>query len=170
MTEGLRTWLPSWTVARAAPRTGAVALALKHAARLGFDAYSPMCVSVRWRRGRRQESVRRLFPGYIFVFVENAWHALLNAPGFASFIMLGEQPAVLPRREVQKLRAKEDWRGLIPLQPFTPGQRVFVQSGVLATDATYVGQSPRGREVVLLRVLGREVRAELGEDVALAAV
>ncbi len=144
--------------------------------RLGHQHYYPCYRERVARRGAQPvHRVRALFPSYIFVFIADAWSELRSANGLRGVIMDGELPARLHEREISALRAKEDAEGFIRLprisaECFAKGQKVRIESGRFqGFTGLYDGMSSRGREIVLLEMLGASRAVEVAEETALAA-
>jgi transcriptional antiterminator RfaH len=165
-----------WAVACLVPQFAADRRALDSADRLGFRSYYPRYVHRVRRPGYPPEDrVRPVFPSYLFLFLVDAWHQLLGAPGIRSLLMDGESPAVLPEHEVERLRVMEDAAGFIRLpkvsaECFAQGAKVRVESGPFrGLSGLYEGMSSRGREMLLLELLGGSRLVEVAEGTALAA-
>ena len=87
---------------------------------------------------------------------------------------MGEDgPQVIPAIEIEKLRAREDKRGLVQLLPksvFDPGARVKATSGPFAGQLLiYHEMTAKERCRVLADWLGQKVRVELNESTLVAA-
>lgn len=148
-----------WAVACTKPNCERTALA--NLDQQGFESFAPRCRVVRTKR----ETF--LFPGYVMVKVgiETAWRALLGTKGISSLIMSGERPGLLRAREVEDLQGRAGRDGVIELgEQFEVGQTVQIEAGAFrGWDAIYDGASAENRCWVLLRLLGRQVRAQVGE-------
>jgi transcriptional antiterminator RfaH len=106
-----------------------------------------------------------LFPSYLFVAIEAQWHAVRWSPGISKVLMNGEEPARVPDRVIEELRAREGRNGLIVLPPpsrgyngaqFRPGDKVRISAGPLSGFVGLVaGMKGRQRVEILLQLLGR---------------
>jgi transcription antitermination factor NusG len=157
--------MPYWCAARLVPRHEAFALHCLAAS--GYETYLPRLREQRVSHGRKILVTPPLFPGYAFVLITLHWHTARWAPGTCGLIMDGPQPARVPDRVIDEIRARER-NGLVEL-PKPPlvrrGDRVRVVHGPLAGLAgLYEGMRPRERVLVLLTVLGACRRVELGAD------
>ena len=87
------------------------------------------------------------------------------APGVVNIVSMGREPAALADAVIEDIRAREDEGGLIDLErerALRPGEEVRVCEGPFR-DAVGLFAAPGDRErvVVLLHLLGREVRARI---------
>jgi transcriptional antiterminator RfaH len=126
----------------------------------GYQTYLPR-IRVRRITQSRKVSVRTspLFPCYAFVLIELQWHAARWSPGILRLVLDGDRPARVPDKVIADLKGRER-NGLVVL-PRPPGlqrgDRVLVKSGPFVDRlATYDGQAPRDRVVVLLHMLGSQ--------------
>jgi transcription antitermination factor NusG len=151
--------LSYWAAARI--KSNETARAVWHIERQGFDVYNPMC-----RPSRRSLRTVPLFPGYLFIQIENVWHRLLSTGGVIDVIRSGDRPAVVRPDEIDRMRRQEDRNGIIvlPLVRFQPGEHVRVTRDPLADRiGIYSGMSARDRVRVLFQMFEREVQIELRE-------
>lgn len=136
-----------------------------------------------WHRGlevylpeyrRRRSHARKvdwvaapLFPRYLFVRADLAHAArrvIRTAAGVVDLVAFGPEPAVVGDAVIAELRAREDGTGMIDLaeRPLSAGDSVRIAGGPLHDlAALFEGGSDTQRVVVLLRLLGREVRVRL---------
>lgn len=156
-----------WTVAIAQPNRERTAL--EHLERQGYRAYCPQTRRMRVQKGRKVEVNVPLFPRYLFVEIEDdRWWSLRGTRGLASIIIdnTTEQPYrvrdnVLDavKRIEAELSVKKDER----ISRFARGQKVVLIDGPFeGHSAIYDGQSAKDREYVLLELLGRATRVEVG--------
>jgi transcriptional antiterminator RfaH len=120
-----------WAVAATHPHREA--LASENLTRQGFTSYCPVIMR-RIRHARRTyDSLKPLFPGYLFIELEN-WQTqirpLLGTLGIRTVVMSSGRPATLPSGFVESLRAREiDGRIAKPERAFQIGQTVRIQNG-----------------------------------------
>ena len=124
--------------------------------------------------GRRVESEKKVFPGYVLVRMElddRSWAAVRNTPGVTGFVGSQGNPAPLTRDEYNKIMGMRSDKN----RPGTPkktsssievGQSVKVVSGPLAEfDGVVSEVSPdAGKVKVLESIFGRETPVELSFD------
>ena len=145
-----------WSVVATHPQNES--RATSHLQRQGFTCYAPREKFVMVRRGRKVDVVRYMFPRYVFVWVENQWHAISGTFG-VSRVLTNEcgMPSRLPEGWVETMMQQET-EGFIqlPKNERRVGDTVTIASGVLAGwVGLYQGQTSKQREVVLLERLGR---------------
>jgi len=153
------------------------AKALRHLRRQGFHAYLPQYLKRR-RHARRTDWVNApLFPRYLFVNldVEQArWRAINSTLGVISLVGEGAWPRPMPDGMVEEIQAREDEAGLIKLNPmdrFRKGDPVQVLEGALSDQVgLFDSMDDADRVVVLMELLGREVRVRLPAETVAAVV
>ena len=163
-----------WYVAQT--HAQAEAKALLNLARQGFQSYLPQYVKRR-RHARRVEWVKApLFPRYLFVRFDRdvvRWRAILSTAGVSWLICNQDKPAPVPEGVVEDIRVREDERGMIrlgTLAPLARGDRVQITAGAFADHlGLFECASDHERVIVLLRLLGREVRVAIPSHSVLAA-
>ncbi|MEG0071866.1 MAG: transcription termination/antitermination protein NusG [Raoultibacter sp.] len=120
--------------------------------------------------GRRVESEKKVFPGYVLVRMElddRSWAAVRNTPGVTGFVGSQGSPEALTRDEYNKIMKRADRE--TPKKTSTSlevGQSVKVVSGPLAEFDGMVSEvSPEaGKVKVLVSIFGRETPVELSFD------
>ena len=147
-----------WIVARTKSRRER--WAAENVQRLGFDFYLPQYeIKVRPRRKLSYIKSEVLFPSYLFVFITGHWRVLLSTFGIASIVLRGDQPAIMPVAEIERLQNRTV-NGLVQLpNAYKVNQSVVVRSGPFAKHVgLYVGQTSSGRQAVLMDLLGGKVK------------
>ncbi|MBI2952730.1 MAG: hypothetical protein HYY30_00315 [Chloroflexi bacterium] len=118
----------------------------------------------------KRRVVEPLFPGYLFLKIDCESDEYLrsrSAPG-VSYILSGDgAPLPVESRLIEEIRqrlALENTKR--PAARFTPGDRVVVTSGVFrGVEAIFDrALTPRGRCLVLLEILGRLTRVQVGAE------
>ncbi len=120
--------------------------------------------------GRRVESDKKVFPGYVLVRMElddRSWAAVRNTPGVTGFVGSQGNPAPLTRDEYNKIMKRTSREA--PRKTSSSlevGQSVKVISGPLAEfDGVVSEVSPEsGKVKVLVSIFGRETPVELSFD------
>ncbi|MEG0776210.1 MAG: transcription termination/antitermination protein NusG [Raoultibacter sp.] len=120
--------------------------------------------------GRRVESEKKVFPGYVLVRMDlddRSWAAVRNTPGVTGFVGSQGSPEPLTRDEYNKIMKRADRE--TPKKTSTTlevGQSVKVVSGPLAEfDGVVSEVSPEaGKVKVLVSIFGRETPVELSFD------
>ncbi len=120
--------------------------------------------------GRRVESEKKVFPGYVLVRMElddRSWAVVRNTPGVTGFVGSQGNPAPLTRDEFNKIMKRTSREA--PKKTSTTlevGQTVKVVSGPLAEFDGLVSEvSPEsGKVKVMVSIFGRETPVELSFD------
>ncbi|MBV9522197.1 MAG: transcriptional activator RfaH [Alphaproteobacteria bacterium] len=166
--------LSRWYAVHTQPN--AEAKASFHLRNQGFVTYLP-CYLKRVRHARQvRERARPLFPRYLFLAMDIAaarWRSIRSTIGVVELVSQGEAPSRVPDRVIAEIRAREDARGLVllPQVPgFGRGERVHINHGAL-TGQTGIFECPgdEDRVIVLLELLGRQVRIRLPAEAIAAA-
>ena len=164
--EQNRSSTKGWYLVYTKPRQEEVALA--NLTRQGYGAYLPRARQVRHRHGRRLESVGSLFPRYLFIHLDagtDNWDPIRSTVGVASLVRFGQEPARVPDALIGFLKEQEGTDGLHEWA--SPGE-LAVGDRVRVADGAFVGyegillaRSSRERVLVLLDILGKQVRAQV---------
>lgn len=120
--------------------------------------------------GRRVESDKKVFPGYVLVRMElddRSWAAVRNTPGVTGFVGSQGSPAPLTREEYNKIMKRTS-----PEAPkktssnLEVGQTIKVVSGPLSDFDGVVSEvnAESGKVKVLVSIFGRETPVELSFD------
>ena len=120
--------------------------------------------------GRREESEKKVFPGYVLVRMElddRSWAAVRNTPGVTGFVGSDGKPAPLTRDEYNKIMKRTSHEA--PKKTSTTlevGQTIKVVSGPLAEfDGVISEVAPEsGKVKVMVSIFGRETPVELSFD------
>lgn len=120
--------------------------------------------------GRRVESEKKVFPGYVLVRMElddRSWAAVRNTPGVTGFVGSQGNPSPLTREEYNKIMKRTSREA--PKKTSTSievGQTVKVTSGPLAEfDGLVAEVMPEANKVkVMVSIFGRETPVELSFD------
>ena len=115
--------------------------------------------------GRRVESEKKVFPGYVLVRMEmddRSWAAVRNTPGVTGFVGSQGHPEPLTREEFNKIMKRTSVAGpkKVTSSSLEVGQAVKVTSGPLADfDGTVSEVSPEsGKVKVMVSIFGRETQ------------
>ena len=120
--------------------------------------------------GRRVETEKKVFPGYVLVRMElddRSWAAVRNTPGVTGFVGSQGNPSPLTRDEYNKIMKRTSREA--PKKTSTSlevGQSVKIISGALADfDGIVAEVSPdTGKVRVMVSIFGRETPVELSFD------
>ena len=155
-----------WFVAKTRPN--GEHKALFHLRRQGFETYLPQFLRRISHARRISWQPRPLFPSYLFVAMsetQNRWRAINSTIGISHLICDDRGPIPIPSGIIENLRDTEDERGLVLTGrrvPFKKGAPVQIMSGAFADHiGRFEGATDDERVVILLDLLGREVRARV---------
>ncbi len=156
-------------------RAGAELLAQGHLERQGFATYMPRYLKTRRHARRTSQMPAPLFPRYLFVRFDatNApWRSINGTHGVSHLVCMGNRPSAVPRGVVPEIRARESDDGLVDVtEPlgFESGDVVRVTGGPLAQQTgVFHGRDDNQRVVVLLSMLGREMKVALDREAVAA--
>ena len=159
-----------WYVAKTHPN--GEQKALFHLQRQGFDVYLPRYLRRVSHARRISWQPRPLFPTYLFVSMtgpDQRWRAIHSTVGVAHLICDERGPVPLPSGIVDAIQNEEDDRGLVLTGrkvPFEKGAEVQIMSGAFADHiGRFDGATDDQRVVILLDLMGRQVRAKVNLDV-----
>jgi len=156
-------------------RAGAERLAQGHLERQGFETYLPCYLKTRRHARRTSQTPAALFPRYLFVRFDagNApWRSINGTHGVSHLVCMGNRPSAVPRGVVPEIRARESEDGFVDVtEPlgFETGDVVQVTNGPLAQQTgIFQGRDDNQRVVVLLSMLGREMKVALDRQAVAA--
>jgi transcriptional antiterminator RfaH len=135
--------------------------------RQGFEVWLPLFWRTR-RHARRIDTVLApLFPRYLFVRLDlttQPWRTINGTFGVARLLCNGDTPLAVPEGLVEELLQRRDESGTIVLTPrrLVFGDTVKVTMGPFADfEGLFQTMSGRDRVILLINLLGREVRASV---------
>ena len=137
--------------------------------RQGFEAFTPKYLKRRSHARKIEMVGAPLFPRYLFVkmSIETAnWRAIKSTFGVSNLVCFGENPASVPDGLIETLMTSEDDNGYIDFagrrEKFKKGQSVEIIEGpMMEMTAVFDCMNDKDRVVVLLDILGRQVRARV---------
>ena len=120
------------------------------------------------RKGRKIESERKFFPGYVLVKVDltdQAYHLIKNTPKVTGFLGSASKPMPVSDKEVERIvgRIQEGVEAPRPLITFEIGETVKVVDGSFASFNGTVENidEENARLNVLINIFGRPTPVEL---------
>lgn len=147
-----------WIVARTKSRRER--WAAENVQRQGFEFYLPQ-YEIKAKRKGNLSQIRSevLFPSYLFVRTDGSWRVLLSTFGISSIVLRGDNPAIMPQNEIDRLRSSTNDAGLVQLPGhFRINQEVRARSGPFKHNTgIFQGQTSSGRNKVLMELLGGKV-------------
>ena len=136
-------------------------------ARQEYRVYLPLAQLHRNRGGKRIAVIEPLFPRYLFIQLDTTtdnWAPIRSTKGVSSLVRFGAEPGRIPEQLIQLLQTSESDTGLHDwAEPeFAAGQAVRVVDGSMrGYEGIFIARSSKERVLVLLDILGRQVRTQL---------
>lgn len=163
-----------WYVVHTKPRGEETALF--HLRRQAFEAYLPRHLKKRSHARRIDWVPCPLFPNYLFVAMDTdqtRWRSIRGTIGVNGLVSHGDHPAPVPEGIVEAIRAQENENGFVDFHrdgAFKEGERVEIADGPFAeASGIFECVDSKDRVIVLLSLLGREVRTRVPLDWVQAA-
>jgi len=132
------------------------------------DIRIPTETVVEYKGGKKKETQRKFFPGYILVEMtmsDAAWHVVKNTPKVTGFVGTGKKPTPLSEEEVnqileQVVTAKEKPK---PKYVFEKGEPVRITEGPFSNFTGVVDEVNLDRNSlkVMVTIFGRQTPVEL---------
>jgi transcriptional antiterminator RfaH len=142
----------TWYLMQTKPRQEK--LAEENLLRQGFGCYLPTCRVERVKAGRLSACDEALFPGYVFVAVEEgkSTSPLRSTLGCRGVVRFGQRLADVPESLVESIRVRAE---VSPIHArFETGQSVrVVEGGLAGVEGIFCSMVGEDRVVILLRIL-----------------
>lgn len=123
---------------------------------------------VEMRKGRKVNTERKYFPGYVLVkmdLTDDAYHLVKNTPRVTGFLGSGKRPLPVPEAEVMRImgRIEEDAERPRPTVSYEVGEEVRVIDGSFQSFNGVVEDvdDERGVVKVAINIFGRATPVEL---------
>jgi transcriptional antiterminator NusG len=120
------------------------------------------------RRGRKVDTERKFFPGYVLVkcdLSDDVYHLIKNTPKVTGFLGQDNKPAPIPDREAERIKGQvaEGVDHPKPSVSFEIGEQVRVADGPFASFNGVVEEvdDTRARLKVAVSIFGRATPVEL---------
>ncbi len=123
---------------------------------------------VEMRRGRKVNSERKFFPGYVLAHMEltnQTWHLVSETPKVTGFLGTGKRPSPISEKEAQRIlhQVKEGVERPRPSVVFEVGEQVRVSDGPFTSFNGYVEEvdEEKARLKVTVSIFGRATPVDL---------
>jgi transcriptional antiterminator NusG len=123
---------------------------------------------VEMRRGRKINSERKFFPGYVLIKMQlsdEAWHLVKNTPKVTGFLGAGNRPVPISESEAARIlrQVQEGVERPKPSITFEVGEQVRVSDGPFTSFNGMVEEvdAERARVKVAVSIFGRSTPVEL---------
>ena len=131
-----------------------------------FDIVVPTEEEIEVKEGKRRTIERRVFPGYILVFMvmtEESWYVVRNTPGVTGFVGMGNEPTPLRPEEVTQIIKRMEADAPRIKVTFKSGERVRIVDGPFNDFRGTVSEidMERAKVRVMVNFFGRETPVEL---------
>jgi transcriptional antiterminator RfaH len=141
-------------------------LAIKHLQQQGMTTYCPMFKQESIRHRQVKVNTIPLFPRYVFVMVDEVAiqtiHTIRSTVGVSQLIKVGDQPSVVKKAIIDRIRAMEDEHLDQVSSHFSPRDEVIIADGLYhGLEAVYQMSDGLNRAVVLLNLLQQPTRLTL---------
>lgn len=163
-----------WYVVHTKPR--GEESAFFHLRRQDFDAYLPRHMKKRSHARRTDWVPSPLFPNYLFVAMDAdqaRWRSIRGTIGVNGLVCHGDRPTPVPEGIVEAIREQENEDGFVAPRldgTFKVGERIEIAKGPFAeANGIFACADSKDRVIVLLSLLGREVRTRVRLDWVQAA-
>lgn len=121
------------------------------------------------RRGRKIDTDRKFYPGYVLVkceLTDEVYHLIKNTPKVTGFLGTQNKPQPVSDREVERILGRVAEQGVAKPRPvvnFETGERVRVSDGPFQSFEGLVSEvdEERGRLKVAVMIFGRETPVDL---------
>jgi transcription antitermination factor NusG len=130
-----------------------------------IGSFLPMYSSVRRWKDRRKRIDLPLFPGYVFVQMnERNRLDILRLAGVVQLVCFQGKPAAIAPSEIEALRHGSSGSVVIQPHPYLKeGRRVRIISGpMIGTEGIYVRRKQQTRLVISISLIQRSVAMEIG--------
>ncbi|NVK42629.1 MAG: transcription/translation regulatory transformer protein RfaH [Oceanospirillaceae bacterium] len=129
----------------------------------GYDCFAPKLSAERIRRGKRQTVVEPMFPGYLFIYLDQVadnWRPIRSTRGVSRLVTFNDMPLPIDSNIIEELRQRV--AGQEPESELKTGDTVHICQGAFADlDAIFECYDGTERVVLLLNLLHRTQRLSM---------
>lgn len=151
----------AWYLLQTKPRQDA--RALENLEFQGFECFAPFLTVERIRAGKRREVSEPLFPGYLFIYLDQVadnWRPIRSTRGVSRLVTFNDTPLPIAHDIIDQLRKRVAGEKKAPVATaLKPGDPVRVAQGPFAElDALFECYDGTERVVILLNLMQRTQR------------
>jgi transcription antitermination factor NusG len=125
------------------------------------ESYLPLLTENHTWSDRQKVVTTPLFPGYVFVRIDesdNARRTVLHTAGLIGFVSFGGVVTAVPPKQIEDLRLLLDKKGLFSLHAFVrTGQRVRIRGGSLQGLEGVLVQHEKGKLLISIDSVQRSL-------------
>lgn len=159
-----------WFAAMTQPQREGVAV--DNLRRQGFHTFSPLEKVVRRHARKTIATTAPVFRGYVFVRMDPLrarWRSINGTLGVRSLVANGEAPLAIKPGIIETLVASTNADGILEfIDPLQPGMIVRLRAGPFAEQLGVIERlDGRGRLVLLMSLMGGQVRTGVSRDMVL---
>ena len=131
-----------------------------------FRVLVPMEKEIEIKNGKRKETLKKVFPGYVLVemtITDDSWYVVRNTPGVTGFVGPGSKPIPLSQAEIDQILKQMGINDPKPKIDFDAGESVRVIDGPFTNFVGNIEEvlHERRKIKVLVSMFGRETPVEL---------
>lgn len=131
-----------------------------------FDILIPTQEKIEVRKGKKEKTTEKIFPGYILVKMmvdDYSWLAVRTTPGVTGFVGSGNKPTPISEEEVNAIQKFMTMEAPKYKAVFSQGEAVRIIDGPFAEFLGTVESvdEAKGKLKVLVSIFGRETPVEL---------
>ena len=144
-------------------------LAERNLQRQGFETFLPMQEITRQESSRFVANLRPIFPGYIFVYVDEEsgpWYKINSTKGVSRLVSVNCTPKPIPFQLISSLMLRFDTEGkLLPPKTLKSGDNVEVLNGPFENFVAIVETIDEQQRVwILMEFMGRSTKMQISPD------
>jgi transcriptional antiterminator RfaH len=156
-----------WFLAQLKPNSAKIAE--KNLKRQGFNTFLPLVEETRQHNKQFINSIRPLFPGYIFVSFDVKkcpWYAINSTYGIIRLVTFDKKPCAVPTDVVTQLMQHFGPKDKIfSSKALMPGDQVKLTNGPFVNFLANIEKvTPNERAWVLMDLMGAQVRIEISTN------
>lgn len=131
-----------------------------------FRVLVPMEKEIEIKKGKKKETLKKVFPGYVLVemnMADDSWYVVRNTPGVTGFVGPGSKPIPLSQAEINLILKQMGMDEPKPRVDLSVGEPVRVVEGPFASFVGTVAEVllDRRKVRVMVSMFGRETPLEL---------